>query len=404
MTETPKIWIVSEYYYPTVTSTGYYLTEIAEYLAAREKNVHVICTNSNYNTSAKLTLEKEEVRNNVHIHRTLTGNIDKNNFVLRSVRLLLSSLALFIKVVKKVGREEKVLVVTNPAFLLLLLPLAKRMVKFEYTILVHDIFPENLAAIGKIKSNSFLYRKMKNIFDYAYSQADAYISIGRDMAEVIKEKVGDNIKTTNIPNWADVDDVFPVAKENTKMIKELGLSKKFVFQFAGNLGHSQGLDNILNAIKLVDNESLHFLFIGTGAKEETIKKFINKNPLDNVTLVGFQQRSEQNDFLNACDVAIVTLSDGMFGLGVPSKSYNIMAAGKPILIVADKNSEISLCVKEYGLGWVVTPNDPKLLKEIIIKIYHERAVLQEMSNQSRKIAETEFAKEIILQKYVEALN
>lgn len=404
MNSDQKIWIVSEYYYPTVISTGYYMTSIAEYLALKNRNIHVICTNANYNNTNNQATEKEAILNNVHIHRVLTGNTNKNRFILRGIGLFWSSLRLFVKLLTKVKKDDKVLVVTNPAFLFLLLPIVKMVRKLKYTILVHDIFPENLAAIGKIRKTCFIYKILKILFDQAYSQAETCVAIGRDMMEVIKLKTGNRSKIVLIQNWADVTDVFPISKEKTKMINKLHLENKFVYQFAGNLGHAQGLDNIMAAIKMIDNKNLHFLFIGAGAKEEAIRDFIKTNSNTNVTLVGFQNRNEQNDFLNACDVAIVTLNEGMYGLGVPSKSYNIMAAGKPIIIIADKNSEISLCLQEFNLGWVVEPNNPKALCDAFCKIYEDKDLIKAINIRSRQIAETHFAKDIILSKYSELLS
>ena len=230
------------------------------------------------------------------------------------------------------------------------MPLLKLIKGIKYDLLVHDIFPENLVAIKKLKSTSFFYKIVKFLFDFSYSRADTCIVIGRDMGKIVKEKIGNKSNITIIPNWAEDDKVFPLKKNNTNMINKLNLQNKFVFQFAGNLGHAQGLKNILDAISLIRNDNLHFLFIGSGAMESEIKHAASKSTIKNISVVGYQDRNKQNDFLNACDVALITLNEGMFGLGVPSKAYNIMAAGKPILIIADSDSEISLCVKEYNLG------------------------------------------------------
>lgn len=397
-----KVWVISEYYYPIVTSTGYYMTEIAESLAKKELDIHVICTSAKYNETNDYRLNKNEIHNGVTIHRVLVGSIDKNNFVKRTFRLLISSIQLFIKILANVNKKDEVFVVTNPAFLLLFMPIIKSLKKVKYKLLVHDIFPENLSAIGQISSSSLTYKFLKKLFDKAYSKADVCISIGRDMTEIIKRKVENRSLITLIPNWADNKDVFPLSKTDTSTCMALNKENKFIFQFAGNLGHAQGLDNILEAISLIDNSNIHFLFIGGGAKYEIIKEFSNNR--DNVSLLGFQDRSKQSDFLNACDVAIVTLSDGMYGLGVPSKSYNIMAAGKPILMVGEENSEIALCIKEYNLGWIIEPNNPIALKDTFIQIYNDRNNLSTIQHNARQTAETVFAKDIILNKYYQLFN
>lgn len=393
-----KIWIITELYYPTLNSTGYYMTEIAEYLAKNNQDVNVLCSNLTYNTNLVTTI-KSEVRNKVRINRVLLKQIDKNNFIFRILRLTNASIKLFIKSLLLISRKDRVLIVTNPAFLILLMPMLKLIKGIKYDLLVHDIFPENLVAIKKMKSSSLIYKLIKFLFDFSYSKAENCIVIGRDMEKIVKEKIGDKSNITLIPNWAEVDKIFPVNKNDTNMINLLNLQGKFIFQFAGNLGHAQGLKNILDAISLIKNEDLHFLFIGSGAMESEIKLAAKNSLLKNISLIGFQDRSNQNDFLNACDVALITLSDGMLGLGVPSKAYNIMAAGKPILIIADNASEISMCVKEYNLGWIVEPNNPKLLSDTFEMIYKDFSSGKVNIENSRIVAEKYFAKDIILSQY-----
>lgn len=395
-----RIWIVSEFYYPIVTSTGFYITEIAESMSRKGMDMHVICTGARYNEIANYQLNKEDIHNGVHIHRVLVSDIDKNNFVKRAFRLLISSILLSYKILKYVRKEDELLVVTNPAFLLSFMPILSFIKGIRYKLLVHDIFPENLVAIRKIKSSSMSYKFLKAIFDRSYAKADICVSIGRDMTEVIKNKIGEKANIAFITNWSDNKDVYPQLKEETVLYKQLFLST-FTFQFAGNLGHAQGLDNILSAISLIDNKKIIFLFIGGGAKADLIKNFSRTR--ENVITLGFQERSSQNDFLNACDVAIVTLSDGMYGLGVPSKSYNIMAAGKPILYVGDENSEIALCIKEYSLGWIVEPNNPQALARMMESIYANKDQLSVIQKNARKAADSVFAKELIMEKYYQLL-
>ena len=391
-----KLWIISEYYYPIVTSTGYYVTEIAEFLAKKGCDVNVIATGQRYNETTVYQIPKKEIHNGVLIERVLSREIDKNNFFKRAIRLLFASFQLFLLVLRRVKRNDKILLVTNPAFLILLMPFVGLIKGVKYNLLVHDIFPENLLAI---KASSLGYRCLKKAFDIAYRRTEQCISIGRDMTEVLKRKIGKDT-IVMIPNWSDNDRVCPQKKEDTDLYRELGIDK-FVFMFAGNLGHVQGLDNLLKAIDMIDNEGMAFLFIGGGAKANAVKEYADKH--DHVIYKGFQDRSNQNDFLNACDVAIVTLNDGMYGLGVPSKSYNMMAAGKPILYIGAKDSEIALCIQEYQLGWVVEPDNPIELAKTMSLIYEGREKWGYMKQNSRKVAETVFAKDIILEKYYSLL-
>lgn len=399
-----NIWIISEYYYPIVTSTGYYITEIAEFLSKTNDNINVICTDASYNEKLYINSPPIEKKNGVNIFRIKTGNINKNNLLIRSVRLLNSSIRLFYKILLKIKKNDEILVVTNPAFIILLMPLVKLIKGINYQILVHDIFPENLIAINKLKKDSLFFRLLKLIYDFAYSKSLRCIAIGRDMKEVLVEKTRSQSEVIVIPNWADIDTVFPLEKTKNKYINEYGLTDKFIFQFAGNLGWAQGLPNLMEAIKLIDNANIHFLFIGSGAYENELKAYIKQSTKHNVTHISFIERKYQNEFLNACDVGIVTLSNEMYGLGVPSKSYNIMASGKPILICADENSEISLCVKEFQIGWNVETNNPFKLAETINNIYKNWSQSHETMNNPRDVAEKHFSKEHILSQYLKLLN
>lgn len=394
-----KIWIITEFYYPIVTSTGYYMTEIAEYLAQSNYDVNVICTGAKYNEIDNSEFLKEEIHKGVHIKRVKTVNVDKNNFFKRTFKLLVSSFSILWLMNKNINKGDEVLCVTNPAFLLLFLPFFTKFKGVEYKLLVHDIFPENLVAIGKIRKQSLLYKIFLKVFNQAYIYAESCISIGRDMSEVILQKTQGRASILLIPNWADVDVVFPLKKEETNLIKQID-AYPITFQFAGNLGHTQGLDNIVAAISQIKSDDIRFLFIGGGAKCKMLSD-LSKHQ-DNVISLGFQDRSTQNDFLNCCDIGIVTLSDGMYGLGVPSKSYNIMATGKPILYVGNSTSEIALCIKEYDIGWIVEPNNPKALYKAILNIKStSQENIARMRKRSRWVAENIYSKSIILSKYGE---
>ena len=112
------------------------------------------------------------------------------------------------------------------------------------------------------------------------------------------------------------------------------------------------------------------------------------------------KRDEQNKILNSCDLAIITLAKGMYGLGVPSKTYNILAAGKPIMFIGDVNSEVALMVKEHGIGYVFPPENQQEIKDFLAGLSLEhRPVLQEMGLKARNLAEISYSESAMLDKY-----
>ena len=129
-------------------------------------------------------------------------------------------------------------------------------------------------------------------------------------------------------NWADLKGIKPQPMPDGQIILE----------YAGNIGRVQGLDKVID--NLPDKVELHLY--GTGSMEEEIMKMNHPR----VFFHGPYFRSQQNEVLAACHMAIVTLQEGMYGLGVPSKTYNILASGRPVLYFGPKDSEIDLLVKE----------------------------------------------------------
>ena len=371
-----RLWIVTELFPPDETSTSYIMGIIANTMAQKYK-VGVICGPEIYDKRKKVDVNnKFKLDDRIDIYRTEVIDLDKNTMKGKVLSFLLMSGRMIALVKKHVQKDDKVLMVTNPAPMVPLMARLKKKVGFKLNILVHDVFPENTRPAGlKLP----LYGVFKHIFDRAYSKADQLIVLGRDMANVLEQKIKDSLKgnvspkITIIENWADIDNIKPQPFPEGKIIIE----------YAGNIGRVQGLENVMD--KLPGDVEFHIY--GTGAMEEKLKSRKQKN----VFFHGPYFRSQQNAILAACDIALVTLQDGMYGLGVPSKTYNILASGRPILFLGPKNSEIDLLVRENGIGYCGWPE--KWNKEELIT----------MGKNSRLLAETKYSERVILDKFLKAI-
>ena len=390
-----KIWIVTELFYPDETSTAFILTKIANKLCEKYK-VEVFCGEPDLERVSNNDSFKLNPQVQTTYLKTFLKN--KNNLVFRTFSFLLLSFSFFWKLLFNVRKGDKVFVVTNPAPLIVISSLIRRLKDIELIILVHDVFPENTIPAGIIKSkDNFLYKFLSSIFNKSYSRADKIIVLGRDMKNVIADKIqkySTSDKISTIENWADTDNIYPV--------ESLNKSDKIIFQYAGNIGRVQGLLEFLNVIKNITNLDLEFHFIGNGAVKSQMQQFTKDNHLKNVKFFGSYQRDEQNEILTNCDFAIITLSEGMYGLGVPSKTYNVLAAGKPIFFIGNPESEIALLVREQGIGYVFDNNDKSMLK-FFNEMNISKQQLQHMSKRCRSLAETKYSEEIILNKFADLI-
>lgn len=392
------LWIISELFPPDETSTAFILGEIANVMA-RKYEVKVICGPEIYDKRKKTDPNNKFVLDpQISVTHVKGVDLDKNTFFGKAMRFAVISRQLYTTAKKNIKEGDKVLLVTNPAPVVALISRLRRKRNFELNILVHDVFPENTKPAG-LKLPSWAYQFLKNLFDKAYSRANQLIALGRDMKQVLEQKVArfeHHPKVTIIENWADLDIVSPI---------DIPLHPdKFVLEYAGNIGRVQGLQAMVEDIKTAGNDKMEFHLWGTGAEENSLKEYVQRNGMNNVVFHGAYLRSKQSEVINSCDLALVTLTEGMFGLGVPSKTYNIMAAGKAILFIGEPNSEIGLLVKEKNIGYVFEPTDRDGIVKFLSSLSSEkRAEFKEMGQRARKVAETEYAKDIILNKFFEAI-
>ena len=168
--------------------------------------------------------------------------------------------------------------------------------------------------------------------------------MGRDMNELFVQKTaGLDVPIVTIPNWADLETIRPTPRKENRLLMELGLMDKFVFLYAGNMGHPTDIETIVESVRrLAGNNDIHFLFIGAGVKRKWLESTVKKGSLTNITILDYRPWSEQIEFLNACDVGLIALVKGMWGTAMPSRTYNIMAAGKPVLALTEKGSELAV--------------------------------------------------------------
>lgn len=119
----------------------------------------------------------------------------------------------------------------------------------------------------------------------------------------------------------------------------------------------------------------------------------------NVSLVSNQPRDGLSTLLNACDVSAISFVPGMAGISVPSRMYNVLAAGKPIVASADEVSELSVVIREEGVGWVVTPGDAAAMARVILEAQADPERVTAMSKRARLVAETKYSFERSRAKY-----
>ena len=361
----PRLWIASELYYPEETSTGYFMTKLAEGLVS-DFDVRVISGRPSY-SERSVPVASSEVRNGVRIRRMASTRFDKDNVLLKLINQTLFSTSAFVFGLLHFRQNDVLLTVTNPPTLPIALVVPARLRRVNSVLLLHDVYPQVLIAAGMLKPTGTIYRLLEVFFRKIYQSFRTIIVVGRDMEEVVRSMIGDNgPHIAMITNWGDTDEIVPLDPAQNEFRREHGLLGKTVIQFSGNIGRTHDVVTILDAAEdLVDRPNVQFLFVGYGGKVEFIRSEIARRGIQNVTLLKRQPRSRLNEMLCASDATLITLVDNMFGLSVPSRMYNVMSAGVPIIAIADPRSELCLTVAEADCGWIVDEDVRKTLGNIV---------------------------------------
>jgi glycosyltransferase involved in cell wall biosynthesis len=194
---------------------------------------------------------------------------------------------------------------------------------------------------------------------------NAVIVIGRDTEQLLLRYRGvTRDKIRFIPNWATLaPHVRPIAPDNPFRRPH---AARFMVGLSGNLGFTHDPAIVFEAARLLrDDLDIHFLLSGWGIGFERLKEMQSEADLPNVSLVDRVPDENLETFLSAADVWLIPYRKNVAGISVPSRFYNLLAVGRPVLIVSEPDAEAALTVTEHNVGWVVTPGDASELARTI---------------------------------------
>lgn len=248
-------------------------------------------------------------------------------------------------IVKTSHRKDHLLIISNPP-IAILLPLFCRN---SFSLFIFDVYPDAIALMGVVSENSFLYRLWGRANKMIFNRAKHIFTLTETMAELLKQYCpAREIKI--IPVWSNNEFFRPIAKEANPFVAEHNLQNRFVVLYSGNLGTAHDAGIIPQIAAKVKNKNTHFLIIGDGAGKREIAEEIKRLHLTNCTMLPLQPVEVIPYSFASADLAIVSLSSRASSLSLPSKTFNFMSAGLPLLCIAEKESELARIVTKYNNG------------------------------------------------------
>jgi colanic acid biosynthesis glycosyl transferase WcaI len=371
-----RILLINQFYPPDTAATGQLLADVAQYLAAQDYDVHVICSKGSY--AGGDLREKDSSIRNLTVHRVHASKWGRGNLAGRIVDYLSFYVSAFLKV-QTMPHMDVCLALTTPPFIGLIASFMKRKRGTRFLLWTMDLYPEIAVALSVLKKDSLLHNITKRISAKLYKRADAIISLGEIMSKRLLEAGADQNKILTVHNWVPGEVIKPPKDESFNKFKsEHGLTDKLVYMYSGNLGMGHELEIIFEALMHMDapgdNIPIRMVFVGKGKMRASLERLAANLNIDWVDFVDPVPLNELSDTIAAGDVHIVSQKPGTEGLIVPSKIYGILAAGRPSIFIGPPECEVANILKESGSGIQVEHDDISALAE----------ALQDLSDPSKR--------------------
>ena len=391
-----KILYIHQYFNTPSEAGGTRSYWMAQKLLERGHTITIITSSSHI----KKKIDRKNI-NGINVIYMRVPYSQKKNFISRLQSLfnfmIKSTLYAFkLKNIDLIIATSTPLTVGFPALVL------NKLKKIPFVFEVRDLWPEVPIQMGGLKSK-FL-QKLAILFEKKiYQNSEHIIALSPGMKKgVLKYEL--NEKVSVIPNMSKISEFWP-RKKNIELTKELGLKENsFKVIHFGALGKANGVQTIIESAKLLkDNNNIEFVFIGGGATENKIIKLCKDYGIENVHFLGRFPMIKTSEIVNLCDISMVSFLDlPILYTNSPNKLFDSLSAGKPIIVnSAGWTKEL---IEKHNCGFYVNPNNPLELVNKINYLIEDKEKFNEMSFNSRKLAEQKYDKSILTEKFANIIE
>src|ERR1700694_1254036 len=373
-----KIIVVSQHFLPDRSTTAAIMSAIAGHLATQAP-VLVLSGTPGSKSLEPVTSGKPTV---VEIKNRMPGKVALFKRAIAEVSFTVrTSWALLLKL----RRGDVVLTVTAPFMLPYAVAAAAKLRRARSVLILHDLYPDVLVMAGLLQPSSIVTKVIHGANALMFRALDAVVIIGRDTEQLLSRYRGmTRDKIRFIPNWATLAAaVRPIRLDNRYRRPH---AARFVVGLSGNLGFTHDPIIVFEVARLLqDDPDIHFLLSGWGIGFDWLKEKQSYANLPNVTLVDRVEDENLEEFLSAANVWLIPYRKNAAGVSVPSRFYNLLAVGRPVILVSEPDAEAAVTVIEHGVGWVVTPgNADDLARKIRVASLREDV---SKADRAAKIAE-----------------
>ena len=385
-----KIVVLCPHFAPDTAPTGTVMTGIVDGLVARGHEIHVVTSLPWYRHHAiEPGWSGQLIRREVTDWGSITRvhpfpAASKTNLLRRAFGFVGFTALAGLAALRPGGwcrKVDAVLAMSPPLTLGLTGWLIAKIRRGRFVFNIQDVFPDAAVKTGAI-SNPSIIRVASFLERVSYRSADVVTVLSDDLAENVNSKLSARAKASTqvevIPNFVDTEVLAPV--DGTPYRSEFGLGAGPVVMYAGNLGYSQSIDLVIGLAE--ERPHLTVVINGDGAMRDTAREAAER--LENLHYVGYQPAERLAEVLSAADIHLVPLRAGLGSVSVPSKTYSVLAVGKPVIASIDEDSEISRLLDQAGAGICVPPDDLASLVGAVDRLVNDDAECKKFGENGRK--------------------
>ena len=352
---------------------------------------------------AKWEREEQQLDGKLRIHRFHLYGEGKNP-MLRALRYLLGEVILLHKCLWT--KYDVAFIDSTPPIQGLKMPFIKWFCRKPTVYNAQDIFPDSLVGTGLTKKGSLIWKIGRIVEKITYKYADKIIVISEDFKKNIMAKGVPEDKIVVVYNWVDQNAVVDVPREENSLFDKYALDRsKFYVTYSGNIGLTQNMDMLLEVAQELESEvpDIHFVLIGEGAYKKQAETNAKEKKIKNVTFLPFQPYEEISLVFSLGDAGLVISKPGVGANSVPSKTWSIMSASRPVLANFDEN-ELKDILAGNECGIFTKAGDKEAFKQSIITLYENRELCKQYGKNGRQFVMDNLTREVGTQKYVDVIK
>lgn len=384
-----SVLYVSHYYPPEVNAPAIRVSQIARHWVEQGHKVTVLTGFPNHPSgiippdySGRVLMR--EKRDDVDIIRTYMYAAPNKGFlkrILNYLSFMISSVVLGLPILGKID----IVIASSPQFLVAVAGYIMSVIKrVPFVFEVRDIWPEEIVAVGAIR-NRLVIGLLKRIEMFLYRRARLIVAVAQGTIDILIRKGVPREKMVLVPNGISLRE-FSRNADIVGLREKNGFNGEFLVSYIGTHGMAHRLQTVLSAAqKLRDNPGIKFMMIGDGAEKESLRRQAEQLSLDNVTFLPQQSHEQAIDYYKAADACLVPLRKArLFTKNIPSKIYEIMASGRPILLGA--TGESCELIRKADAGLAYEPENAESLTQSILKLYSDRKLARRLGQNGYRYA------------------